>query len=192
MPAIQDEPNIGIEATLLEGHSDPYGVLRCLDASIMSYDDAGSAEIGNLTGWLGRGVGSLDPEEVWDAADSISAHAEALGAAARQILAASDRLDDVLLVDRITLEERYRGQKLMGRILDELAHVLQLHEDTLLVLTLPEPLSLDGGGRLDDGPERNAGLDKLQTACRRAGMEPWNDGPVWWRSDTVKQTGPLG
>lgn len=172
--------DLALDVHLTRADEDEYDVLRNITASISSRtaDEVDvEHEVGTVEGWVSR---SVEPDLLWESTDAADAEAHELAAVAREILRDDHGFCDVLLINRITLGKRNRGQKLMGRIIDELMFVLQLAEDDTLVALWPEPLTEDGRRR-PDGPERDAGMAKLHDACEVAGFEPWGDGQVWWR-----------
>lgn len=166
-------------------------VLRGFSATVRYTGDEDSEprEIGRLSGWLTRKVYS----DVADAGDALSADGMILGYAAQKLVEEHevDRvLDAVVMLDRVTLESEYRGQKLLGTLVDDLLDVLQLEPTETIVVVFPEPLPLVRGAPRPEGEEREAGLRKLAGALAAAGFEPIDDAEqladdeadtVWWR-----------
>lgn len=179
---LQDDFDIVLEVTLREVDEDPHGIMRWLMVEIWAYDDVQNVKIGVLDGWLAHRIWHIDPEVIWDSTDAISSDAEVLGTAVREILTERDLLtvEDLILVNRVTLEKRFRGRKLLGRIIDHLIFVQRYNEGEVLTVTMPEPLALDGSGHVTNWFQREEGMEKLHAACREAGMKPWKDGRVWW------------
>lgn len=165
------------------GRTGEYDLLRSFSVSIESDlvdPDGLNTCIGTMTGWYSRIATSGN---LTDAGDAISGDAYSLAWRAHSIIEESDDelFDEVLLIDRITLDEVWRGHKIMGYLVESVVDILQCDPITTIAVVYPEPLALDGSGRLDDGPERDAGMAKLHAACRAGGFRPWGDGLVWWR-----------
>ena len=153
-------------------------VLRQFSASIGYNVESGLDEIGLVSGWLGW---RIDDEDLLDAADAISSDAEQLGAAAAAIIDAHPDafIDNVLLIDRMHLAPRWRGNRLSGAIIADLMALLRLDADCTVVVLQPEPQE-STGGPIDDGPERDKALARLTSAYRASGLEPWRQSVVWW------------
>ncbi|KQR38543.1 hypothetical protein ASF80_03310 [Microbacterium sp. Leaf159] len=165
-------------------------VLRGFSATVRytGDDDAEPREIGRLSGWLTREVYS----DVADAGDALSADGMILGSAAQKLVDEheGDRiLDAVVMLDRATLEPEYRGQKLLGALVDDLLDVLQLEPTETIVVVFPESLPLVRGAPRPEGEERQVGLRKLSRALEASGFQqideeqPADDEAVtvWWR-----------
>lgn len=169
------EVSVTIESEVI----DEYDLLRRFTAAVdfQGEFDEKPTPVGTLTGWLSRNVWEAS---LTDAGDCIDSDAELLGRVADSVVETLSAPDEALLINRATLLPEWRGHKLLGLIVEKTVEVLQLRPSAAIV-TLPEPLALDGSGRLDDGPERDAGLAKLHASCRAAGFQPWNGGKVWWR-----------
>lgn len=169
------------------GHALEHDLLRSFSVSIESdlVDSGGQNTcVGTMTGWYSRIATSGN---LTDAGDAISGDAYSLAWRAQEVIEKSDDelYEEVLLIDRITLNEQWRGHKIMGHLVETVVDILQCDPPLTIAVVYPEPLALDGSGRLDDGPERDAGLAKLHAACRAGGFQPWDDGLVWWRSFTL-------
>lgn len=166
-------------------------VLRGFSATVRYAGDeyAEPKQIGLLTGWLTRDVYA----GVADAGDALSADGMILGGAAQELVEEheGDRiLDAVVMLDRATLDPEFRGQKLLGAMVDDLLDVLQLEATETIVVVFPEPLPLVKGAARPEGDERKAGLRKLERALAAAGFQPIDDeeqladdgaDTVWWR-----------
>jgi hypothetical protein len=153
-------------------------VLRQFNASIGYSTRSGPDEIGIVSGWIGWGI---DDEDLLDAADAISSDAEQLGAAAAEIIDAHPDalIDNVLLIDRMHLVPRWRGNRMAGVIVADLLSLLRLDVASTVVVLQPEPQA-STGGPINDGPERDKALARLTSAYRASGLEPWRQSVVWW------------
>lgn len=179
-----DYENLGpdrFDAWVQIGRENPDGVLRTFTATV-EFGDPDSMQIfqvGTLTGWY---TTKGDYAGLADEGDSISGDAHVLAGTSAQINAEfAGVFRQVLLIDRVTLVEEWRGHKIMGALSENIVDLLQFEADSTMAVMVPEPLSLDTGEALDDGRERDAGMAKLHAACRVAGYEPWYDSDVWWR-----------
>lgn len=154
-------------------------VLRQFDGDIKYATYSGPESIGTVTGWIGWNM--LD-EDVHDVADAISSDAEPLGAAAASIIEAhpDEYLATVLLIDRLHLDERWRGHRLSGRIIDDILALLRLDPESTVVVLKPEPQK-PTGGPYGDGSDRDAAMGRLCAAYRESGLEDWGEYGVWWR-----------
>lgn len=154
-------------------------VLRQFHASVEYVTETGSDQIGTVGGWIGW---QIEGDDLYDAADAISADAEPLGAAAAAIVEAHPDafIDSVLLIDRMHLDPQWRGNRLSGAIIDDLLALLRLEADSTVVVLQPEPQK-PTGGPYDDGTERDEALARLTAAYRASGLEPWRQTVVWWR-----------
>lgn len=153
-------------------------VLRQFDAVVEYSTDIGYDQIGTVRGWIGW---QITDEDLYDAADAISADAEPLGAAAVAIIEAHPDafIDNVLLIDRMHLDPKWRGNRLSGAIIDDLLALLRFDPDSTVVVLQPEP-QRPTGGLYDDGPERDQALARLTAAYRASGLEPWHQTAIWW------------
>lgn len=155
-------------------------VLRQFSAEVNYYvsDTGDDISLGTVRGWIGWRIAD---EDIHDAADAISSDAEALGGIAAAIMRERPDLwiDSVLMVDRIYLEPAYRGNRLTGAIMTDLLDLLRLDVESTLVLLYPEPQRPEGGP-MENGPDRDRALARMQTAYRASGFEPWGDSRVWW------------
>jgi hypothetical protein len=154
-------------------------VLRQFHASVEYSTETGYDQIGTVTGWIGW---RIEDEDLYGAADAISADAEPLGAAAAAIIDAQPDavIDNVLLIDRMHLEPQRRGNRLSGAIIDDLLALLRFDPESTVVVLQPEPQK-PTGGPFDDGPERDEALARLTAAYRSSGLEPWRRTEIWWR-----------
>lgn len=155
--------------------------LREFAVSIQLNDSVGTS-VGLMTGWIGW---AITYDDLYDAADAISADAEPLGAAADQIQLYRDeidaeRMDTALLIDRMSLDPQYRGNRLTATILDNTLDLFRLDAEETLIVLYPEP-QRSTGGPYPDGAERDAVMVKLCAAYSDSGLEPWRDSGVWWR-----------
>lgn len=169
----------------LSRHEDPdVKTLRCFAASVVFDNLAGSGEvtIGSVSGWMSWDVES---DDLVDEGDGIDADAMTLAWAADQIIDshwAHRNIDVAILINRMHLDEAWRGHRLSGIIIDRLLEVLQLDPQASVVVLQPEPLGEGSGSPFSKGPERDEALQRLQSAYRMAGLEPWEGGDVWWAS----------
>jgi hypothetical protein len=153
-------------------------IFREFTASFEYAPEDDEVEIAVVRGWIGWGMAE---EDIHDAADAISADSEILGAAAAEIVKAHADLwlDTVVLVDRMSVEPEFRGQRLSGTLIRSLLAFMRLQPDDTVVVLQPEPQK-PGGGPIDDPAERAKALARLTSAYRESGFEPWNDSDVWW------------
>lgn len=154
-------------------------VLREFVADVGYTTEDGPESIGQVQGWIGW---SIHSEDLADAGDAISVDAERLGATAHDIIDTHYEkfIDAALLIDRMHLDEEWRGNRLSQAIIDDLLSLLRLDPEATVVVLQPEPQDSDGGP-LDDGPERDQAMSKLQAAYRGSGFVPWAGSDVWWR-----------
>lgn len=154
-------------------------VLRQFYASVEYSTETGPDQIGTVSGWIGW---QIEDEDLYEAADAISADAEPLGATAAEIIEVHPDVfvDTVLLIDRMYLDPKWRGNRLSGAIIDDLLKLLRFESDSTVVVLQPEP-QRPTGGPYDDGTERNGALARLTAACRASGLEPWRQTVIWWR-----------
>ena len=152
-------------------------MLRAYDARFSTDDGSG---VGRLTGWLGWRV--ID-EHLANAADSISADAAYIGYVAGQLLDDEDNdsfIEDVVLIDRISIEPEFRGHGLLRRLVESLVVGLRLHINGCYLITEPEPQQVQGGP-YPEGATRDRAMSGLVDALRGAGFRPWTDGRAHWR-----------
>lgn len=172
--------DIGVALYLSREQSDESNRLRWFRASVslQNCEHPEPVDLGAITGWMTRDVyaGGL-----YEAADSISADAEPLGAVAEQIVDAhpAEYVACVIMIDRMRLEDAWRGRRLTGIMTANLMDLLQLEPGTTVVVLQPEPQK-PGVGPMDYGSERDAAMARLQGAYRKSGFEPWREGDVWW------------
>lgn len=179
-----NEFSFDLKVTL--GRALEYDLLREFSVSIVAdvFDPDGAiicACVGTITGWYSRSVAE---DNLTDAGDAIDAEAYELAWRADAIIeeVSDEYYDEVLLINRITLNKEWRGHKLMRYLVENIIDLLQCEPSWTIAVLYPEPIALDGSGkRLDDGPERDAGMAKLHAACRAGGFQPWGNGTVWWR-----------
>ncbi|WP_163541989.1 hypothetical protein [Occultella kanbiaonis] len=152
--------------------------LRQFSATVSYQSDSGPQEIGSVWGWIGW---QSDEEDIFDAADAISHDAMTLGAAAVEIVQSNPDvfIDNILLIDRMEIGAQYRGNRLSGAIIADLLSLLRLDPDRTAVVLEPEPQA-STGGPLEDGPVRDAALERLTSAYRASGLEPWRQSTIWW------------
>lgn len=156
------------------------GLLRTFDAEVNLFVDETEEEvcIGTVSGWIDWKTWA---ENLLDGADAISTDASTLaGGAAKWMKRNGDYADTALLVDSVFIEEEYRGNRLMGPVIDKLLDLLQLDPATTLVVTQPEP-QIEGGGPYPDGAERDAAMASLLKAVRAAGFRNVRGTPVYSR-----------
>ncbi|PWD52049.1 hypothetical protein C8046_16755 [Serinibacter arcticus] len=158
---------------------DGYNALRSLWVEI-TYDDDdadGPKPIGGMNGWI-----TLNPDspDLADAGDCVGHDAMVLTAAAAAISQKHSRYWLGLLIDRFWLDETWRGRRLTGRIVDQVLDLLQRDRDEAVVVLVPEPQQLGGGGPYPDGPERDQAKARLEAAYKTAGFRRWKKSSVWW------------
>lgn len=154
------------------------GLLRTFDAEVNIFVDETEEDvcIGGVSGWIGWKTWA---ENLLEGADAISTDASTLAdGAAKWMKRHGDSVDTTLLVDSVFIEEEYRGNRLMGPIIEKLLELLQLDPATTLVVTQPEP-QLEGGGPYPDGAERDAAMAALLKAVRAAGFRNVRGTPVY-------------
>lgn len=180
-----DAPS-GIDPDLITA----YGrVLRPFDGGLdllrqvhveLEYDDGSSTtSLGHVSGWIAWNFGD---ESLQEAGDAVNADAEALGAAADDIVESRPNawIDSVLMVDRMFLEPEYRGNRMARTMLRSTLDLFRLLEAPALVVLCPEP-QLPDGGPMEDGPERDAAMARLCAAYAASGLEPWaGSETIWW------------
>ncbi|MGC5617713.1 hypothetical protein, partial [Georgenia sp. Z1491] len=161
---------------------DDGGLLRGFRAEVTYVDLVSSVhDVGTMTGWCTRWA---DSGRLADAGDCLSTDAAILAAVAEDIVDSPEVgiIEDVLMIDRVTLAEEWRGHKLLGAIVTNVVDLLQVYPSSTIAVTQPEPLSLSSGKALEEGPLRDAGMAKLHRACAAAGFQQWEDTIVWWRT----------
>jgi hypothetical protein len=140
------------EVTISRAVDGDYDVLRSFSAVITCGENSEGEclEAGVITGFVGWRVFN---EDVWEAADAISADAEVLGAAAREIIEwlGVERMIDLLRLDR----------------------------DSTVIVTQPEP-QRKKGRPYPDGPVRDDTLAHLTAAHEATGFRRWRHSSVWW------------
>lgn len=152
-------------------------VLRQLHVDVECLTESDTVSIGGIIGWIGFEIGD---EDMADVADAISYDAGVLGAAAADIMERTTIWPrHALLLQHIGLNQKYRGLRLTGEIVQDLMALLRLDRDETLVLFQPEPQRPEGGP-YDNGPERDTAMSKLHAAYRASGFQPWRDTLVWW------------
>lgn len=123
--------------------------------------------IGAASGWVSW---HLSPEELSRAALLVGAY-PSMFAAAVERLSADGFGRDVVFVERIVLDVRFRGYRLNGAILRDLSDLLCPHSVDPLVVLQPEPLG-PGGLSYDRGAFRDRALERLRTTYRASGLQP--------------------
>jgi len=95
-------------------------VLREFVASIGYSTESGPEDIGSVREWIGW---RIDDGDLRDAADAVTSDAEQLGATAAAIIDANPEsfIDTVLLIDRMHLDPRWRGNRLSGAVIADIA-----------------------------------------------------------------------
>jgi hypothetical protein len=175
------------EVTISRAVDGDYDVLRSFSAVITCGENSEGEclEAGVITGFVGWRVFN---EDVWEAADAISADAEVLGAAAREIiewLGDEYWIDTVLFVDRVGLHPEFRGRRRLRTIVERMIDLLRLDRDSTVIVTQPEP-QRKKGRPYPDGPVRDDTLAHLTAAHEATGFRRWRHSSVWWLP------GPLG
>lgn len=170
---------LGISVYIRDEPSDPSGCLKRFFADF-SGDQYDEEALGTLCGWIGwRVLG----EDIADSADAISADSAYIGAVAATILEDDERdllIEDVVLVDRMWIEPKFRGRKLLARMVDQLVSSLRLDVNGCYIVTEPEPQQ-PSGGPYPGGPVRDKAMAGLLRSLRDAGFQQWNDGRAQWR-----------
>lgn len=165
-------------------------VLRRFEADVTFVSEFDHVhEVGTMRGWLTRWA---DSGSLAEDGDFLSADASILTAVAEDIMHSPDLglIENVLMIDRTTLTEEWRGHKLLGRIVTNIVDLLQAYPASTIAVTQPEPLSLTSGEALAPGPDRDAGMAKLHRACAAAGFHQWEDTIVWWRTFDASDVDP--
>ena len=163
-------------------------VLRHFHASITYHHESDSEEIGTVSGWIGL---QIHDEDLFDAADAIDTDASYLGAVASAIINAHpfSFFENALLVDRMYLNKKWRGNRFTSAIIHDLLALLRLDFDSTVVVLQPEPQQPDGGP-YDNGAERDRAMLKLQKAYLASGLQPWKDTDVWWLEQSTNINHP--
>lgn len=161
---------------------DKYDQMRRLTGTVLYREgDSPEAEpIGLVAGWLSR---DFDPELLAAAGDSAGPGAGVLTFFAEEIMKAEPGLPfpAALLVDRVVLDQPWRGRGISPAILARVLSVLQLDPQRTLILFKPEPLAADGCSPLEPGHGRDTATVKLRAVAHAADYRPWKRGLVWWR-----------
>lgn len=153
-------------------------LLRQFHASIRYHHESGPEDIGSVSGWIGW---QIQDDDVFDAADAICTDASSLGVAAAAIINAHPLsfIENVLMIDRMNLAQKWRGNRLSNVIIHDLLALLRFDPDSTVVVLQPEPQQPNGGPYKSDS-ERASAMSKLQSAYRAAGLDPWQGTDVWW------------
>lgn len=165
----------------------PDDVLRPFSAAIWDYEGPEACQIGSMRGWIGWDAGWT---ELWEFGDRYSGDAAHLCFVVDQIVESLEEATHIVLLDHIEIDPRYRGNRLLGRFLNDLRMTMRLSESATLVAAIVEPLEV-ATGRLDPGPIRDRALARLQQAYADAGFKPWQQpdeaepSDVWWRMMTT-------
>lgn len=136
--------------------------------------------IGEIDGWLSWAVQKY---RLWEASDALSADAATLGRVVDEIkaeLARPGEIASAVLLNVLRLRPEFRGQGLLGVIVDQCLDTLQLDPTRTLVVVRPEP-QVDEGGPMEHGPARDDALERLRRHYETHGFERWDDTAVWWR-----------
>lgn len=160
---------------------DEYNMLRYFRAVLRADPEDGMEEgrtIGTVTGHFSHRA-HWQPLALELAGDAVSGSAEELGIFADQIFAAKP-VDSVFLVERIVLDSDCQGHRLAGRILVTLMNLLQHDPSRTTAVLLSEPLSPLTAAPYPEGNTRSTALNKITKAYSESGLEPWQDGRVWW------------
>lgn len=170
-------------------------VFRVFNADVLRVDSETSEVIGDVSGWIGW---DMDGEDVFDCADAVSENAATLGWIASEIIAwqgarSGPPIRDLVFIDTIRLEPRFRGNRVGAAIIDQLVGLLRVRNSHTLVELIPEPQDEDGD-ELPPGPDRDAAYRKLQDLFEAIGFARWPDSGVWWRLalDTPDPLNPQG
>lgn len=157
-------------------------VLRSFRGEVTYVSESSTVHnVGTVSGWVTQ---RADSGRLGLDGDELSQDSSVLAYAAEDIMC-SARLgivESVLMINRVTLIQHWRGHRLLGAIVSNILDLLQLYPTTTIAVTQPEPLSLTTGRLLDPGPVRDAGMAKLHRACLASGFTRWKDTDVWWRT----------
>jgi hypothetical protein len=163
--------NLAIDSVEIGPSEDGYDLLRPFWTAISMYDPehGTDGDCGTVKGWIGwRIVG----ENVAGAGDDTSTEIAPIADTAQRILtrrlAEGVWIDTLLVVALLPLDERWRGLRLTKTIIGNLMNVLRLDPGATLVVLHPQP-QRPGGGPMDEGPERDAAMLRLQHAYKMAG-----------------------
>lgn len=187
MKLLDDDSILRCDISLHDMDED-YDPLRGFTADYVLEEETGAQkDLGRITGWVCWRC--LD-ERLADAGDALSGDAHYIAFAAEKILDMLLRQDDVfrdvlledaVLIDRITIEEEFRGQGHLPDMIDELVNVLRLDVNGCVLVTQPEPQRPEGGP-YDRGPVRDRAMAGLHRSLAPAGFGPWSEGAeIWWR-----------
>lgn len=89
-------------------------------------------------------------------------------------------VDDVLLIDRLSIEAEYRGRGLLGVLLTKLVDTFRLRVNGCVIVTEPEP-QRPGGGPYPEDEVRDRALAGLTRSLRAAGFEHWGSERAMWQ-----------
>jgi hypothetical protein len=162
--------------------------LRGFTAEYYLDDETGAqSNLGHITGWICWRC--LD-ERLFDAGDALSGDAHYITYAAERILDTllhqedvfrDFPIEDAVLIDRISIEEEFRGMGYLPVMIDELVNVLRLNVNGCVLVTQPEPQRPEGGP-YGHGPIRDRARAGLLRSLLPAGFAPWSeDEAIWWQ-----------
>lgn len=180
---LENEPtDLHVDVRISGENRDEYDLLAAFFASFYARDDSDDEiDVGEITGWI---AWSATDDDVADAADSLSADAAYIGHVAQQIISELREddpfLEDVLLLDRIWIDPRFRGKKLLGPMIDRLIGMLRLEINGCVIVAEPEPQK-EGGGPYPDGPLRDRAMGGLVRSLQTAGLKHWKEERAMWK-----------
>lgn len=177
----EEQPWIEADVRVWSEGRDEYDLLAMFVATFEERDDDGeSIEVGSIMGWVGWSVGE---ENIFDAADSVSADSAHIGYVASlaldKVRKSDPFVDDVLLLDRLYIEPAHRGRGLLSPMVRALVRTLRLHVAGCVVVAEPEPQRPDGGP-YPDGEQRDAAMAGLVRSLAAAGLTHWPEDKAMW------------
>lgn len=157
-------------------------VLRSFFASFCDdSEEYGGPEIGGITGWVAWGAYG----------EPIAAEGDAHAQDSSLISIVGERLvhdqgweeeliDNLLLIDRVWIKEEYRGQGLLGQMIEELVETLRFDKIGCFAVAQLEPQKPDGGP-YEPGSTRDRALAGLIRSFETAEFVPFPSTDAYYR-----------
>ncbi|MGP5183026.1 hypothetical protein ACTXKY_04755 [Corynebacterium variabile] len=198
MKLLDDDSILRCDISLHDMDED-YDPLRGFTADFVLEGETGDQrDLGRITGWVCWRC--LD-ERLADAGDALSGDVHYIAYAAEKILDAllhqedvfrDIHIEDAVLIDRITIEEEFRGKGHLPDMIGELVNVLRLDVNGCVLVTRPEP-QRPVGGPYDHGPVRDHAMAGIHRSLIPAGFGPWSEGEeIWWKLVEARQPEHVG
>lgn len=131
--------------------------------------DDEEASIGSVSGQFAR---AISPDDLINAADSVSGDSLEMAVAAAQVMRNSTHYYGAILIEDVTITPQYRGHRLLSKIVDEICDQLDLDEDASIIVALPEPTNPEGSGPYTDEDQRYEAQCKILPTFTQAGFAP--------------------